>query len=283
GEEIAPVLERVKNEAGSAGGGEWGRSRRSRMTCCPPGVVSYTCRMPIAPLTIGTTAMMATRMTSRWMSGPPGMDKALLNTAWISNGLMMPIVEVTTIRPTTAATWARYGRNSGTTRRMVLRFTWSGVAGFASAAPDSRRGAVMPPAGAPTGCSTRVRPLRTTSRSASSAPRLPSAGVSTTVGSSLGSSAPGTGRSVRQPGQSGDVTARAASGYPWRRGLALGAGRPPALGVHRLRGEKLLAQLPVAANQAPVGEATNTIGAMQGLGKLTVALMSALPSALAAN
>jgi hypothetical protein len=29
-----------------------------------------------------------------------------LNTTWISSGLMMPIVEVTTISPTTAATWA---------------------------------------------------------------------------------------------------------------------------------------------------------------------------------
>ena len=61
----------------------------------------------MAPLTIGTTAMMATRMTSSWMLGPPGTNRALLNTAWISSGLMMPIVEVTTISPTTAATWAR--------------------------------------------------------------------------------------------------------------------------------------------------------------------------------
>ena len=60
----------------------------------------------MAPLTIGTTAMMATRMTSNWMLGPPGTNRALLNTAWISSGLMMPIVEVTTISPTTAATWA---------------------------------------------------------------------------------------------------------------------------------------------------------------------------------
>ena len=61
----------------------------------------------MAPLTIGTTAMMATRMTSSWMLGPPGTNRALLNTVWISSGLMMPIVEVTTISPTTAATCTR--------------------------------------------------------------------------------------------------------------------------------------------------------------------------------
>ena len=61
----------------------------------------------MAPLTIGTTAMMATRMTSRWMLGPPGTNRAWLNTVWISSGLMMPIVEVTTISPTTAATCTR--------------------------------------------------------------------------------------------------------------------------------------------------------------------------------
>ncbi len=62
--------------------------------------------MPMAPLTTGTTAMMATRMTSSRMFGPPGTNRALLNTAWISSGLMIPIVEVTTISATTAATWA---------------------------------------------------------------------------------------------------------------------------------------------------------------------------------
>ena len=61
----------------------------------------------MAPLTIGTTAMMVTRMTSKWMLGPPGTNRALLNTSWISSGLMMPIVEVSTISPTTAVTWAR--------------------------------------------------------------------------------------------------------------------------------------------------------------------------------
>jgi hypothetical protein len=62
--------------------------------------------MPMAPLTIGIMAMMATRMTSSRRFGPPGANRALLNTTWISSGLMMPIVEVTTISPTTAATWA---------------------------------------------------------------------------------------------------------------------------------------------------------------------------------
>ena len=61
----------------------------------------------MAPLTIGTTAMMATRVTSNWMLGPPGTNRASLNTFWISSGLMMPIVEVTTISPTTAATCTR--------------------------------------------------------------------------------------------------------------------------------------------------------------------------------
>ena len=32
------------------------------MTCCPTLVVSYVCRIPMAPLTSGTAAMMATRM-----------------------------------------------------------------------------------------------------------------------------------------------------------------------------------------------------------------------------
>jgi hypothetical protein len=63
--------------------------------------------MPMAPLTIGTAAMMTTRMTSNRVLGPPGTNRALLNTAWISSGLMMPIVEVTTISPTTPATCTR--------------------------------------------------------------------------------------------------------------------------------------------------------------------------------
>ncbi|REH17960.1 hypothetical protein BCF44_14040 [Kutzneria buriramensis] len=61
----------------------------------------------MAPLAIGTTAITATRMISNGTSGPPGTNRALLNTAWISSGLTMPIVEVSTISPTTAATWAR--------------------------------------------------------------------------------------------------------------------------------------------------------------------------------
>jgi hypothetical protein len=38
---------------------------------------------------------------------PPGTNRALLNTAWISSGLMMPIVEVTTMSTMTADTWSR--------------------------------------------------------------------------------------------------------------------------------------------------------------------------------
>src|SRR6266576_1742790 len=75
----------------------------------------------MAPLTIGTTAMMPTRMYSSSRLGPPGTNRALLNTAWMSSGLTMPIVEVSTIRPTTTATRPRYGRNSGMTRRAVSR------------------------------------------------------------------------------------------------------------------------------------------------------------------
>src|SRR6185312_14670542 len=75
----------------------------------------------MAPLTIGTTAMMPTRMYSSSSLGPPGTNSALLNTAWMSSGLMMPIVEVSTMRPTTTATRPRYGRNSGITRRAVFR------------------------------------------------------------------------------------------------------------------------------------------------------------------
>jgi hypothetical protein len=63
--------------------------------------------MPMAPLTIGTMAMIVTRMTSNRMLGPPATNRASLNTVWISSGLMIPIVEVTTISPTTATTCAR--------------------------------------------------------------------------------------------------------------------------------------------------------------------------------
>src|ERR1700749_1986551 len=49
------------------------------------------------------------------------MNRALLNTAWISSGLMMPIVQVTTMRTMTTDTWSRYGRNSGTIRPVLLR------------------------------------------------------------------------------------------------------------------------------------------------------------------
>src|ERR1700760_3389538 len=77
--------------------------------------------MPMAPLTIGTAAMTPTSTYSRCRLGPPRTNRAWLNTAWISSGLMMPIVEVTTIRTMTAVTWNRYGRNSGTIRRTLLR------------------------------------------------------------------------------------------------------------------------------------------------------------------
>ena len=49
------------------------------------------------------------------------MSGVTLNTAWISSGLMIPTVEVTTISPTTTTTRSRYGRNSGMTRRHVSR------------------------------------------------------------------------------------------------------------------------------------------------------------------
>src|ERR1700730_14862172 len=77
----------------------------------------------MAPLTIGTAAMMPTRMYSSSRLGPPGTNRALLNTAWMSSGLTMPIVEVSTIRAITTATRPRYGRNSGITRRAVSRPT----------------------------------------------------------------------------------------------------------------------------------------------------------------
>ena len=41
-------------------------------------------------------------MYSRCSFGPPGTNSALLNTAWMSSGLTMPIVEVSTISPTTS-------------------------------------------------------------------------------------------------------------------------------------------------------------------------------------
>ena len=63
--------------------------------------------MPMAPLTTGTRAMTPTSTYSRCRLGPPGTNRALLNTAWISSGLMMPIVEVTTMRTMTTDTWSR--------------------------------------------------------------------------------------------------------------------------------------------------------------------------------
>src|ERR1700760_265352 len=54
------------------------------------------------------------------------MNRALLNTAWISSGLMMPMVEVTTMRTMTAVTWNRYGRNRGTIRPALLRSVRAG-------------------------------------------------------------------------------------------------------------------------------------------------------------
>ena len=66
---------------------------------------------------------------------------------------------------------------------------------------------------------------------------------------------------------------------------ALDGGRVPWLAAvwRRPAGAGSGAQLPVAANQAPPGEATNTMGAMHGRGRLIVALMSEFPAVLAGN
>jgi hypothetical protein len=61
-------------------------------------------------------------------------NSALLNTAWMSSGLMMPMVEVRTMSPTTTATCPRYGRNSGVTRRAVFRPPCGGGSALAAAA-----------------------------------------------------------------------------------------------------------------------------------------------------
>ena len=64
------------------------------------------------------------------------------------------------------------------------------------------------------------------------------------------------------------------------------ATRPGCAGGWRYGARPPGGQLPVAANQAPVGatpEATNTMGAMHGSGSFTVALMSAFPLMLAGN
>src|SRR5436189_5910310 len=106
----------------------------------------------MAPLTIGTTAMMPTRMYSSSSLGPPGTNSALLNTAWMSSGLTMPIVEVSTIRPTTTATRPRYGRNSGITRRAVSR----PIPPLSHRRPSADRG----PAGLPAGPPLRDLPVR---------------------------------------------------------------------------------------------------------------------------
>src|SRR5260370_19928738 len=87
--------------------------------------------MPMAPLTIGTAAMIATRTYSSPSGGPPRTNRAPLTSSGISSGLTMPIVEVSTMRPTTTATRPWYGRNSGTTRRAVFRPVRA--AGFTSA------------------------------------------------------------------------------------------------------------------------------------------------------
>src|SRR5712691_9086262 len=56
------------------------------------------------------------------------------------------------------------------------------------------------------------------------------------------------------------------------------------LGAARLsRKRTAWAQPPVAANQLPPGEVTNTMGAMQGRGRLTVASMLEFPAVLAGN
>ena len=90
--------------------------------------------------------MMPTRVKSRPSRGPPGTNRALLNTTWISSGLTMPIVEVTTMSPTTTATWARYGRNSGSTRRAVSRPPCAGASAVSNAGADSGLGGVIRPA-----------------------------------------------------------------------------------------------------------------------------------------
>src|SRR3954468_16672110 len=87
----------------------------------------------MAPLTIGTAAMTATRTYSKSSCGPPGTNSALLNTAWMSSGLTMPIVEVSTMSPITRVTCPRYGRNSGITRRAVSRPACAGASPSAAA------------------------------------------------------------------------------------------------------------------------------------------------------
>src|SRR6266487_4670743 len=106
----------------------------------------------MAPLTIGTAAMTPTRIYSSSRSGPPGTNSALLNTAWMSSGLTMPIVEVSTMRPTTTATRPRYGRNSGITRRAVFR----PIPPLSHRRSSANRG----PAGLPAGPPLRDLPVR---------------------------------------------------------------------------------------------------------------------------
>ena len=104
----------------------------------------------MAPLTIGTAAMMATRMYSSSRLGPPGTNSALLNTVWMSSGLTIPIVEVSTMRPTTITTRPRYGRNSGITRRAVSRPARAGGSALVmpstiASAPPWPRAQLTPP------------------------------------------------------------------------------------------------------------------------------------------
>src|SRR2546429_67868 len=106
----------------------------------------------MAPLTTGTAAMTPTRIYSRSSLGPPGMNSALLNTAWMSSGLTMPIVEVSTIRPTTTALRPGYGRNSGIPRRAVSR----PIPPLSHRRSSANRG----PAGLPAGPPLRDLPVR---------------------------------------------------------------------------------------------------------------------------
>ena len=81
-------------------------SQKNTGTVMTATMVSCQLRMSMATM-VDTKMTTLARMVEAVVVTTDWTPPTSLNTTWISSGLMMPIVEVTTISPTTAATWAR--------------------------------------------------------------------------------------------------------------------------------------------------------------------------------
>src|SRR3954451_6259901 len=84
------------------------------MTCWPTRFESHVCPMPSAPVTIGMATIPATSAVSNRVSFS---GIAVSSTARSRNGETIPSPAETRIRPSSASSGLRYGRNSRTTRR----------------------------------------------------------------------------------------------------------------------------------------------------------------------